>query len=179
MQACKMVAAAMVAGAALMISSPSFSVPAMEIRAEELMHQSADLKQSLNLNANQQVLWQQVEAEARALLHARQSRREHLHADLKSSLADVKTELRDLSGAFDVETTVSAQEDKQLREWWLTVNDALDDTQRRTALVFLGDQLQRVAGVDHEDRPAHTGSEKHGRGMGKSGGAHGGGMPPF
>jgi hypothetical protein len=179
MQACKMFAAAMVAGATLMISSPSFSFPAMEIRAEDLMSQSADLKQSLNLNANQQVLWQQVESKARALLRVRQSRREHLQADLKSSLADVKTELRDLSGAFDVENMASAQEDKQLREWWLTVNDALDDTQRRIVLVFLADQLQRVAGVAHEDRPAHTGSEKHSRGMGKSGGAHGGGMSPF
>jgi hypothetical protein len=142
------------------------------------------LRTSLALNANQQVLWQQSEARTRSLLRERQARRERLQKQAVQLAARPDAELRDLGAAAETEAALSAQEDAQLRSLWLTLNDALDDGQRRTVLRFLGDQLERVregapparegGGAGREGN--HGGGPGGGRGRGgSSGGGSAGG----
>ena len=143
----------------------SWPLPAMDVQADVLLAQSADLKQVLHLNPNQQTLWRQVESKMRGILDERRHRRERLQEAIKQGLAKPDTELRDLAKLYDDEADASLSEDKQLRELFLTVNDALDDGQRQAVLAALNDQLQRVP--DKGCEPSHEG-EQHGRGMGAS-----------
>ncbi len=133
--------AALLLGAA---AASSFAVPVMDMHIEDLIAMGPDLKQSLNLNANQQRLWQQVDAKTHQLMRERLGRRDRLQAALKAGLAGPNVELRGLVGGLDVETAASAAEEKQLRELWLTVNDALNETQRSAAATFFVEQMQRV-----------------------------------
>jgi hypothetical protein len=155
--------------------SPAHAIPAMDVQFEDLMAQASDVKKSLNLNSNQQVLWQQVESKMRAILSVRLRRREQLQSELKKGLDDPKTELRDWAKKVDAEANLSYLENKQLRELWLTVNDALNDSQRQTILLLLSDQLQRVADTGQESRP---GNQPHSQGMGRQrSGGMGGAIP--
>lgn len=126
----------------------------MELRAEQLMSSVNEIKNSLALTPNQQTLWQQVSLKTRALMNTRQLRREKLQAGLKTRLNTAETDLRDLAVLIDEEANAAANEDKQLRDLWLTVNDALDDRQRTIVVQFLLDQLDRA---DDEGRGARTG----------------------
>lgn len=170
-------------GAALLLSAatlPVFALPVMEMRAEDLLPMAADLKTSLNLNANQQTLWQQTEGKTRALLRERQARRERLQTASKAGLDAAGVELRDLVGAMDAETATTAAEEKQLREWWLGVNDALSESQRRQVANLLAEQLLRMpdnggrAGA--ASRARDDGGDHNRGGHHKQGGA-GMGMP--
>lgn len=163
---------------AMTISSPSWSMPVMDLRIDNFMQGSDDIKKSLKLNSNQQMLWQQVDAKAHALLRVRQARRENLQASLKLALDDGRVELRNLAGKLDAEADLSNQEDKQLRELWMTMNDALDDSQRQMVVTFLADQLQRSPEQDREHKSRPDG-DAHERGKGRQkppGGGMGGGM---
>ena len=155
------------------------ALPLMEIRLDDLLQQAPDLKKSLNLNANQTLLWQQLEPKLKNLQRARQSRRDKLQMELQHALDDPKTELRELAPRFDAEENTGLSENRQLREWLFSLNDALDDNQRQTLLKFLGDQLQRAPFADKEGRPARSpgekGGESHGRGRQKPGGMGPGG----
>ena len=157
--------------------SASFATPAMEMRAEDLLPMASEFKKSLNLTPNQQTLWLQVEGRSKALLRERQSRRERLQQALKTGLEVPKVELRDMSGALDAESATSAAEEKQLREWWLGVNDALDENQRAQVATFFAEQLMRVpdAGTPHPAARAkeEDGGKHRGMGRGKSGGGMG------
>src|SRR5471030_2331862 len=144
---------ALVLGAML---APAFALPVMEMRAEDLLPMAAELKKSLALNANQLVLWQQTEGKTRTLLRERQSRRERLQAATLAASQGSGVELRDLLKAVDDETTLSATEEKAMREWWLTVNDALNESQRAAVAQVLGEQLQRVP-----DSGGRSGGEPH------------------
>src|SRR4051812_38594741 len=124
--------------------TPLFALPVMEMHAEDLLPMAAELKKSLNLNGNQQTLWQQTESKTRQLLRDRQSRREHLQAATKAATEGKSVELRDVNAAIDAETAASAAEEKQMREWWLVVNDALSESQRQIVVQLVGEQLQRV-----------------------------------
>jgi len=150
------------------------ALPAMDVQADVLMAQSADLKQGLNLNANQQTLWRQVEAKMRGILDERRRRRDRLQSDLKQDVGNAKTELRDVAKRYDNEADLSYREDKQLRELFLTVNDALDDGQRQIVLAALNDQLQRVPDRGCEGA-TKDGEPPRNRGMGRQRGA---GSPP-
>jgi uncharacterized membrane protein len=170
-------------GAALLLSAatlPALALPVMEMRAEDMLPLAAGLKTSLNLNANQQTLWQQTEGKSRALLRERQARRERLQAASKAGLDAAGIELRDLVGALDAETATTAAEEKQLREWWLTVNDALSEPQRRVVASLLAEQLLRMPDNGGHDGAAPRARDEGGdRGRGghpKQGGA-GMGMP--
>jgi hypothetical protein len=89
-----------------------------------------------------------------------------------------------LNKAVEAEAATTAAEDKQLREAWLEVNDALDDKQRARVATFVGEQLMRVVpdghpggerGGDHggqRERGSHMGG--HGRGGMGGGGGMGG-----
>lgn len=124
-------------------AGPALATPVMDWRAPDLMLMAPDLKQSLKLNANQATLWGQVESRTRTLLRERQSRQERLQAQGLTALQGASVELRELTGALDREDGLTVAENRQLREWWLTVNDALDEGQRQAVATFLAEQLQR------------------------------------
>jgi predicted phage tail protein len=162
-----------------MAVAPAFAVPVMDMRAEDLVPMAAEFRQSLNLNANQQTLWAKVESQSKALLRERKARRDRLQEATRQGLQAQNVELRDLQKALEDEQATSAQEDRQLREWWLGINDALDDGQRQAAAKFLLDQLIRmeVEPGTHAEKPAgseggrrgghggHAGMGGPGRGM--------------
>ena len=155
------------------------ALPLMEMKAEDLMPMVSEFKKSLNLTPNQQTLWQQTENKTRNLLRERQARRERLQAAAKTGLDAPNVELRDLAGAVDAETATSAAEEKQMRGWWLEVNDALSDAQRKQVAQIITEQLLRVpdsgrAGGEskpHEDSGDHNRGGHRRGGMGGSGGA--------
>jgi hypothetical protein len=167
-RACLFACALGAAGAAL-------AVPLMDMRAEDLLPMASEFKTSLKLNANQQTLWQQVESRSRTVLRERQHRREALQDQAKALLAKPDVELRELNAMVEAENAATAQEDKQLRELWLGLNDALDDAQRRQVATLLSEQLLRVV---PEGRPAgERGGDKGGEHGGRGKGGHGrGGM---
>lgn len=151
------------------------ALPAMDVEAGVLMAQSDDLKQALKLTPNQLTLWRQTESKMRSILDERRRRRDRLQDDLKRGVSNPQAELRDLAKLYDAEADASYREDKQLRELFLAVNDALDDTQRQAILSALNDQLQRVPDRGG-DGPKSSGQQQT-RGMGRHGGAGGGGPP--
>jgi len=174
-------AAALALGAML---SPAFAVPVMDMRAEDFLPLAADLKQQLKLNANQQTLWQQTESRTRNLLRERKSRRERLQTAALTAAQTPGVELRDVARAVEAESTTSAGEEKQLREWWLIVNDALDETQRGIVARQLNEHLLRVQdnagpgpgrGERRDDGGEHRGGGRKG-GMGIGVGAGGASM---
>jgi len=150
---------------------PAFAVPLMDMRAEDLLFMSADVKKSLNLTPNQQTLWNQMEGRSRSMLRERQHRRETLQEQAKALVAKPDVELRDLNKAVEAEAATTALEDKQLREAWLEVNDALDDKQRAQVATFVGEQLMRVVPDGH---PGGDRGGEHGSGRGSGGGHMGG-----
>ncbi|MYM23028.1 hypothetical protein GTP46_10265 [Duganella sp. FT135W] len=156
--------------------SSAFATPVAEMRAEDYIPMAAELKKSLNLNANQQTLWAQTESKTRKLLADRKTRREHLQAAALAGAQGANAELRDLGRAMDEETNISAGEEKQLREWWLTVNDALSEGQRQTVVQLVSEQLQRVQDNGGAARPEHKeeGGEHRGGGRRGGGGMSGG-----
>jgi hypothetical protein len=162
-------------------AAPSFAVPLMDMRVDDLLFMSADVKKSLNLTPNQQTLWNQVEGRSRSMLRERQRRREALQEQAKAMLAKPDVELRDLNKAVEAESATTAAEDKQLRAAWLEVNDALDDKQRAQVATFVGEQLMRVVPEGHPGGERGMGSGRpggmggHGRGRGGMGGGMGGG----
>jgi hypothetical protein len=154
----------------------------MDLHAEVLLAMAPDVKKSLNLNPNQQTLWQQVEARTRGMLRERQSRRERMQQQARAMLEKPGVELRDVNALIDAETGLCAAEDKQLRELWLTVNDALDDKQRAAVAGLLSEQMARVATPvmrDGEERGrGDGGARRGGGGMGHGRASAGGiGMP--
>lgn len=152
---------------------PSFAVPLMDMRVDDLLFMSADVKKSLNLTPNQQTLWNRMEGRSRALLRERQHRREALQEQAKTLVAKPDVELRDLDKAVDAESATTAAEDKQLRAAWLEVNDALDDKQRAQVAGFIGEQLMRVV---PDGKPGGERGGERGNGGGRQGGmgGHGG-----
>jgi len=168
-------------GAALALSallSPAFALPVMEMRAEDFLPMAAELKKSLSLNTNQQTLWQQVESKTRNVLRERKARRERLQAATQAGTQGANVELRDLAKAIDAETAIGAEEEKLMREWWLTVNDALNESQRQTVVRLVGEQLLRVqdnGAAPRPERKEESGGEHRGGGR-KGGGMGGGGM---
>ncbi|WP_395403818.1 hypothetical protein ACHMW6_33910 [Pseudoduganella sp. UC29_106] len=163
--------------AALLIglSAPALAVPLMDMKAEDLVPMASEFRKELNLNANQQTLWSQVETRSKNLLRERKARREKLEASTQSALGGKDVELRELTGAMDAETSATAAEDKQLREWWLTVNDALDENQRRQVASFIAEVMTRK-----DEGPGRPGSGERpaGDGGGRHRGGHGGmGVP--
>jgi len=164
-------------------AAPSFAVPLMDMRVDDLLFMSADVKTSLNLTPNQQTLWNQVEGRSRSILRERQRRREALQEQARTMLAKPDVELRDLNKAVEAEAATTAAEDKQLRAAWLEVNDALDDKQRAQVATFVGEQLMRVVpegrsggehGGDHGGQRGSGGGRMGGHGRGGMGGGMGG-----
>jgi hypothetical protein len=171
----RLVRACLFAGA-LGAAGSTLAVPLMDMRAEDLLPMTAEFRKSLNLNANQQTLWQQVESRSRTVLRERQHRREALQEKARALLARPDVELRELNALVEAESAAASQEDKALRELWLGLNDALDDAQRRQVATLLNEQLMRVApeGRTGGERGAEKGGEHSGRGRGMGGHGRGG-----
>jgi hypothetical protein len=172
---------AMLLALSLGAAAPSFALPLMDMRAEDLLPMATELRKSLNLNANQQTLWQQVESRSRSVLRERQSRREHMQQQAAAMLGKPNVELRELNALIEAEAGLSAAEDKQLRELWLTVNDALDDSQRGKVAALVTEQLQRVPAANQqrgggEREKGEGGERRRGGGMGHGRGGIGAGM---
>ena len=147
------------------------AVPIAEMRLEDLLPMAPDFRMELKLNANQTTLWQQVEGKTRQLLRERKVRRERLQAAVTQGLQTPRLELRDMLAGLDTESAQSLAEEKQLREWWLSVNDALDEQQRQAVAQFIAGQMARVmdaAAPRSESRGAPAG-ERSARKGGKGG----------
>ncbi len=161
--------------AAALAPFPAQAVKVMDLEADDMVRAAGHVKELMTLTPNQQTLWQQVASKSAAMLRIRQSRREKLQAELKTKLTDPRQELRDLAGAIEAESVASATEDKELRELWLTLNDALNDQQRQVAAQFMLTQLERV------DAPSRGSAPEQGRGEAPQRGRHqkqeGGGGP--
>lgn len=159
---------------ALGASASSFAIPLMDMRADDMLPMVYEFRNELNLNANQQTLWHQVESRSREILRQRVDRRAKLQEQAKAALDKKDVELRELNALVEAEANTSAAEDKQLREMWLTVNDALDDGQRRKVATFVSEQMQRV---ERPDAPHSSGSKSDdgNRGGRRGGGRMGGG----
>lgn len=153
---------------------PSFAVPLMDMRAEDLVPMASQFKESLNLDANQQTLFSQAEGRSRAILRARMRRREALQEQARAILARPDVELRDLNKLVEAENSASIAEDKQLRELWLGFNDALTDKQRVQVATLLNEQLMRVVPEGRPSGERRSGDGERSRGMGGRG--HRGGM---
>jgi chromatin segregation and condensation protein Rec8/ScpA/Scc1 (kleisin family) len=145
-------------------SSPGYATPVMDVQLDTLISQIEDLKDALNLTPNQQILWRQIETKARAITNERRSRREDLQSALKKNLKDPNTELRNLEKNFSTEVDLSHQENKQLRELFLSMNDSLDDNQRRKILSLLSDQLDRMPDQGGDSKSC---DQPKSRGMGR------------
>lgn len=154
---------------ALGASASSFAIPLMDMRAEDMLPMVSEFGKELNLNVNQQTLWRKVESGSREILRQRVDRRARMQEQAKAVLEKKDVELRELNALVEAEASASAAEDKQLRELWLTVNDALDDGQRRKVATFVSEQMQRV---ERPDAPHASGSKAD---DGNRGGRRGGG----
>lgn len=167
--------------ATALLSAPAHALRLMNLRAEQLMIGAESIRKDLELTPNQQTLWQQTAAKVQALLRARQQRRDKLQLELKTALSSGVPDLRELNGSVEAEAASSAAEDRQLREWWLVVNDALTDKQRSQVIGLLLSQLDRVD-ADGPRGPGggREGGREGGRGPGGPGGRGqrpGGGVP--
>jgi uncharacterized membrane protein YgcG len=156
---------------ALGAAVPSFAVPLMDMRAEDLLPMASEFKKSLNLTPNQQTLWNQVEGRSRTILRERQRRRETLQEQAKTVLAKPDVELRDVSKAIEAEQSMADAEDKQLRDLWRGLNAALAAQPRAPGAGRRGVQMRRVG---PEGRPGGGGGERGGK---PGGGGHGRGGP--
>ncbi|MFZ6645239.1 hypothetical protein ACO0LO_05960 [Undibacterium sp. TJN25] len=156
------------------LTASAHAASVMDVKLESLVPRMGEIKRSLNLNPNQQTLWQQTESKTNSILHARDIRREHLQAEIGQRMDQSGGELRDLDKLVDAEEDVSLQEARQLRELWLTMNDALDDNQRQIAQGFLAEQLRRQTEGPVDSSHAKPAADAPKRGMGRKGGMGGG-----
>jgi len=175
----KLASLAVLASLSLGLASPALASPVMDFRTEDLLSVADGVKDDLHLNPNQQTLWHQLEGKSRSIISEREKRQHLIQANMADGLNNPALDLRQLAAAIDAEAALSLQDGRQLRELWLTMNDALDDQQRQTARAFLADRLQRVD-VASCDRSSVVPKDKssgksHGKGMG--GGGMGGGSP--
>lgn len=169
---------AVAATLALSVSTPRNAGAAalMDLEAGDILPMVAQLKDDLHLNSNQQILWQQTSQRTLALVRQRQQRRARLQADTAAQLGRPDMEFADLAVATAKESELSEAENRQLRELWLTVADALDDTQRGIAQAYIADRMQRVSGHEGGAKSSERGGSG-GMGRGRSGGSGGmGGM---
>ena len=163
------------AGALLLagaMPAPALAVPVADMHAEDFLPMADDLRKALNLNPNQQILWQQTEGKTRNLLRERKIRRDRLQLATQAGTQGANVELRDLTKAIDEDAAAAAAEEKLLREWWLTVNDALNESQRRIVAQQVGEHLLRVR--DDGGGP-RVGGERKEEGGERRGGRRGGG----
>jgi hypothetical protein len=132
--------------------------------------QAADAKKELGLNENQNLLWEQSVRKTRAILRARKERRELVDAAARKAAVDTAADLRSLAAPLEDDAALSQIEDRQLRETWLTLNDALNDQQRAVVLARVRSTLERQPpgpGDRREGSPERGGGKPEGGGRGQ------------
>lgn len=168
--------------AAVFLCTPhlTYAVPIADWRADDLLMQAADLKKELGLTDNQDLLWEQSMRKTRAILRLRKERRDELDGASRRLAAEPGAELRSLARALADDAASVHDEDKELREIWFTMNDALDDRQRALVLARFRSVLERQPSGPGggEGRREGGGKREGGRGGGRGpGGMSGGGAP--
>lgn len=155
----------------------AYAVPINDWRADDLLMQAADLKKELGLSENQNLLWEQSMRKTRAILRLRKERRDELDAASRKLASEPASELRSLARALADDAASAHDEDKELREIWFTMNDALDDRQRALVLARFRSILERQppgpGGERGEGRPERAGKSDGGGRAGR----RPGGMP--
>ncbi|RZA35174.1 MAG: hypothetical protein EOP92_11915 [Lysobacteraceae bacterium] len=119
----------------------------------------------------------------RAILRLRKERRDELDAASRKLAGEPAAELRTLGRALADDAASVHDEEKELREIWFTMNDALDDRQRALVLARFRSTLERQPpGPGGGEGRAERGSKPEGGGRGgrgpggmSGGGAAGGG----
>lgn len=87
--------------------------------------------------------------------------------------------MRDLAKKIDAEDELGNQEIREIRELWLTLDDALDDTQRQAAYAFLREQIDRLDQINESPKESsmkpegETKKESRGGRMPRGGGMGG------
>jgi len=159
-----------------LFASLAYATPVMDVRLDSLLSKAGELKKELNLNANQQVLWQQTETKLTSMQHQRDVRRNRLQSELELRLEQNNIELRELNPQIEQEEQTTLQENKQMRELVLTLNDALDDKQRQALQLFINASLRATADLPKARRPdsGETQQQRKG-GMGRQRESAGGG----
>jgi len=174
---------ALAVGATFALSfSSAHAMSVMEFSVDTLLLNSVQIKTSLNLTKNQDLLWQQTETKLRSLAHQRGVRREHMQFDIQKNLKLPNIELRDLNKQITQEEEISTQENKEIRELCLTLNDALDDNQRLQIQSFLSEQLlmQADSKKDAPDNaPRRQSGGSHSRGGSNAGAGQNGANVQF
>ncbi|VXB17513.1 hypothetical protein [Massilia sp. 9I] len=166
------------AAAFLCTQSLAYAVPVTDWRADELLMQAPEIKKELGLTDNQNLLWEQSLRKTRAILRLRKERRDELDAASRKLAAEPGVEIRTLAAALADDAASVHDEDKELREIWFTMNDALDDRQRALVLVRFRSMLERQPPGPGEGRP-ERGSKPEGGERGGRGGRNGpGGASP-
>ena len=173
---------ALLALATFVLPSGSYAATLFDVAPDVLLRQSSEIQQKLNLSANQRMLWLQVEGKARDMLRDRQIRREQLLAEFGAQLS-APLELRDLARKIVTEEDRSLQESRRIRELWLDIDDALDDSQRRIFHLAMLDQMSKIDPAADTGRTTNkpAGSRDEGQGARRRGGSGvgGGSMPRF
>lgn len=169
--------------AAFLCTQPlAYAVPVTDWRADELLMQAPEIKKELGLTENQNLLWEQSMRKTRAILRLRKERRDELDAAARKLAADPAAEPRALARALADDAASVHDEDKELREVWFTMNDALDDRQRALVMARVRSLLERQppepgSGEGRPERPGKPeGGGRGGRGPGGGGASMGVGM---
>ncbi|HWZ48250.1 MAG TPA: hypothetical protein VNX00_08550, partial [Herbaspirillum sp.] len=164
---------------AFIFPQTSFATQVMDFRGEDVIPMAEELKPTLKLDANQETLWRNVEAKTRVIVREQQRRTQQLQASANQQMANPNVELRDLTPAIESDAALSSSENKQLRELWLTMNDALDDEQRQKVRLYIADRLQRASfpvSNSNSMKPKSSDGSSGRQGRGGMSGGMGGGM---
>ncbi|MEO6918916.1 MAG: hypothetical protein ABI171_07895 [Collimonas sp.] len=167
------------ASLSLGLATPALASPVMDFRSEDLLSVADGVKDDLHLSPNQQTLWRQLESKSKVIISDREKRQHDIQANMANGLNNPAIDLRQLSAAIDAESALSLQDGRQLRELWLTMNDALDDQQRQTTRAFLADRLQRVDSASCDRSSVVPKDKSSGKGHGNGMGGMGGGGSPM
>ncbi len=158
-------------------SSQVQAIDLQDFRLQDVVPILSEMKLSANLTANQQALWLQVENKTKSITRVRDERRAQIQQSLKKRLKEKAPELRDLVVLMNQDDTMTAQENQEMREAWMGLYDALNDTQRDVVAGLLNEQLLRVADHPKEGKPnaeGHRGGQRGGRGGQGGMGSHSG-----
>ena len=148
------------------------AISVFDLRTDALMMRLPELKKNLNLNSNQQILWQQCENKTNSLLRAKEIRRIKVDQTVRDMIQQPNVELRDIDARLREEKRITEIDEQQGRDIWLSMFDALSDTQRLQVQNFLYEQLLESGNPDKPDADKPTSSTRKGRGLSHSSGGN-------
>ena len=104
----------------------------------------ARARASLNLDAEQQRLWDDVAARSKAAREAVRTSREQAKARLVSELAKAEPDLKVIAGAADPILRESQEERRKVRDLWLDLYARFSPEQKAVVRDLLRDRLTRA-----------------------------------